>query len=175
MEQKHHDSHLFTLRLWPEPLAGGGMGWRGQLTHVLSGETSYFREWWRLVEFLSSVLADRSAAPIDRQIMSHHTLTTLGGSHVDEEYMQRHCLMVSVDASEGVEGSATIWYLDWLDAQGVPHSQVVASQYAGFRLLGDDGWKLVQVIEHPAAEGGSDGPIPADTTYYFTRSARSKG
>lgn len=37
-------SHLFTVRLWPEPAAGGETKWRGQVTHVLSGETRYFME-----------------------------------------------------------------------------------------------------------------------------------
>lgn len=86
----------------------------------------------------------------------------------------RHCLMVSTNADEGIESSAIIWYLDWLDAQGVPHSQGVVSQYTGFKLLGDDGWKLVQVIAVPSSIG-MDGPVPATTEFYFTRPARSRG
>lgn len=45
-------SHLFTLRLWPAPRAGGEIAWRAKVTHVLSGETRYFREWTRLIGFL---------------------------------------------------------------------------------------------------------------------------
>ena len=99
------------------------MAWRGQVTHVLSGETRYFREWSRLLEVLSS---------------------------------------------------ATILYLDWLDAQGNPHREDLSSKYAGYKKLGVDGWKLVQMIER-AAFDGMDGPIPPTTHQYFTRPARSKG
>ena len=45
----------------------------------------------------------------------------------------------------------------------------------GFKKLGADGWRLVQVIEKPAAEGVYDGPVAASTHCYFTRPARSKG
>lgn len=30
------NSHLFTARLWPDPQAGDGTGWRGRVTRVLS-------------------------------------------------------------------------------------------------------------------------------------------
>ena len=92
-----------------------------------------------------------------------------------EEYAQRHCMMASIEGGEGAPSRAMIWYLDWLDANGVPHSEDLPDRYAGFKKLGDDGWKLVQVIEHPASEGRYDGPVPVDTTYYFTRPARAKG
>ena len=93
---------------------------------------------------------------------------------MDEEYTQRHCLMTSVDAGEGTASSATIIYLDWLDEQGNPHWEELSSKYVGYKKLGADGWKLVQVIERPAADG-MDGPIPPTTHQYFTRPARSKG
>ena len=83
-------------------------------------------------------------------------------------------MMVSIEGVQGVPSSARIWYLDWLDANDVPHSEDLPDRYAGFKKLGADGWKLVQGIEHPASEG-FDGPIPADTTYYFTRPARARG
>lgn len=38
-------THLFTVRLWAEELDYGKAEWRGKVTHVLSGETRYFREW----------------------------------------------------------------------------------------------------------------------------------
>jgi len=41
--QQHH-SHLFTVRLWLEELGDGRAEWRGQVQHVLSGETHYFRD-----------------------------------------------------------------------------------------------------------------------------------
>jgi hypothetical protein len=166
------DSHLFTVRLWPEALGPGSVEWRNKVTHVLSGETRYFREWQTFLDFLVSEPKKQSV--LSRQAANQDHTNTLGEYHVDEEYAQRHCLMVSQDAGEGTSGSALIWYLDWLDAQGVPHSQGVVSHYAGFKLLGDDGWKLVQVIEVPGSIG-MDGPVPATTEFYFTRPARSKG
>lgn len=48
-------SHLFTLRLWLAPRPDGEGTWRGQVTHVLSGETRYFREWSRLIGFLEEM------------------------------------------------------------------------------------------------------------------------
>lgn len=94
---------------------------------------------------------------------------------MNEEHAQRHCLMVSQEAGEGAAGSAMIWYLDWLDDQGVPHSKHLADHYQGFRQLGADGWRLVQVIERPATEGVHDGPVRPSTHYYFTRPARARG
>lgn len=91
-----------------------------------------------------------------------------------EEYAQRHCLMISVDAGEGTASSATNFYLDWLDEQGSPHCEDLSSKYEGYKKLGADGWKLVQVIEKPAA-AGMDGPIPPMTHQYFTRPGRQRG
>jgi len=86
----------------------------------------------------------------------------------------RHCLMISVDANEDVESSASIVYLDWVDEAGAPHWKELSSKYEGFKMLGAGGWRLVQVIEHPAAEAGYDGPVSANTHYYFRRPARGK-
>ena len=36
-------SQLFTLRLWCEALGDGRAEWRGQITHLGSGEVRYFR------------------------------------------------------------------------------------------------------------------------------------
>jgi len=93
----------------------------------------------------------------------------------NEEHAQRHCLMVSQEAGDGTPGSAIIWYLDWLDDQGVPHSEQLDDHYQGFKKLGTDGWRLVQVIERPAGEGVYDGPIGPSTHYYFARLARARG
>jgi hypothetical protein len=54
--QKPHRSHLFTLRLWPEAMADGQVEWRGQVRHLPSGETRYFREWPVLVAFVQNAL-----------------------------------------------------------------------------------------------------------------------
>ncbi len=166
------DSHLFTVRLWPDPRAGGGASWRGRVTHVLSGETRHFREWPALLDFLSDVPLYPKLA---RSETGQSEATISGGNDMNEEHAQRHCLMVSQEAGEGTPGSAIIWYLDWLDDQGVPHSEHLNDHYQGFKQLGADGWRLVQVIERPAAEGGYDGPVGPATHYYFNRPARARG
>lgn len=53
MNSNNSDSLLFTVRLWPPPRPGAA--WRGRVTHVLSGETRYFREWPPLVAFLDEM------------------------------------------------------------------------------------------------------------------------
>jgi hypothetical protein len=51
-------SHLFTVRLWLEPLGDGQSEWRGKVQHVPSGEAQYFREWSSLVIFLERELSE---------------------------------------------------------------------------------------------------------------------
>jgi hypothetical protein len=46
------------MRLWPEALGGGRSEWRGQVRHVTSGETHYFRDWEVLVTFLQALLPE---------------------------------------------------------------------------------------------------------------------
>ncbi len=94
---------------------------------------------------------------------------------MSDKHAYRHCLLVSQEAGEGTPGSTIIWYLDWLDDQGLPHSEHLADPYQGFKKLSAGGWRLVQVIEHPVAEGVYDGAVGASTHYYFSRPARSKG
>lgn len=48
----HPASHLFMLRVWREALGDGQSEWRGQVRHVLTGETYYFRQWDQLREML---------------------------------------------------------------------------------------------------------------------------
>ncbi len=57
-ELRHCPSHLFTLRLWQEALGEGRTEWRGQLCHVLSGQTYYFRSWQALVTQMMKLLTD---------------------------------------------------------------------------------------------------------------------
>ena len=57
-ESQDHRSQLFTLRLWPEALGDGQAEWRGQVRHLASGETRYFREWPALIAFLQDVLPE---------------------------------------------------------------------------------------------------------------------
>ena len=56
MHAQHARSHLFTLRVWPEEVAGGGVEWRGKVQHVENGETLYFRDWQDLTQFLLQTL-----------------------------------------------------------------------------------------------------------------------
>jgi hypothetical protein len=49
-------SHLFTVRLWTEPLGDGQVERRGQVQHVLSGERHSFRDWASLMAFLEDKL-----------------------------------------------------------------------------------------------------------------------
>lgn len=58
-------SHLFTVRLWLEDLGHGQSEWRGQVQHVLSGESRYFRDWPSLLAFLQEMLPDDGAASQD--------------------------------------------------------------------------------------------------------------
>jgi len=60
--QEHHRSHLFALRMWPEALGDGQVEWRGQVRHLVSGETRYFREWPVLVAFVQAMLPDLDRA-----------------------------------------------------------------------------------------------------------------
>jgi hypothetical protein len=53
-------SHLFTVRLWCEDLGDRQIRWRGQVKHVLSGETHYFREWQELEDQLQSMIARKA-------------------------------------------------------------------------------------------------------------------
>lgn len=67
-------SQLFTVRLWAEELGDGQVEWRGQVQHVLSGDTGYFREWEALLEFLlatvSKVAGEDVSAPGDNPAFS---------------------------------------------------------------------------------------------------------
>jgi hypothetical protein len=68
------NSHLFTVRLWTWPEADDQTEWRGKVTHVLSGETRYFREWQELVDHLRAMLAtgERSPSTDDGLSSSQH-------------------------------------------------------------------------------------------------------
>lgn len=57
-EQQPPESHLFTLRFWPEALGDGQSEWRGQVRYVTGGEARYFRDWEVLVAFLKASLPE---------------------------------------------------------------------------------------------------------------------
>jgi hypothetical protein len=74
--------------------------------------------------------------------------------------------MVSEEASDGAGASTYIQYLDapYIDA---PRLEGLNDLREGFRRLGEEGWRLVQVVEQQRAARGdaSEGAIH----YYFTR------
>jgi hypothetical protein len=51
-------THLFTVRLWLEPVGEGQAEWRGKVQYVLTGEWRYFRDWPSLVACLNAMLPD---------------------------------------------------------------------------------------------------------------------
>jgi hypothetical protein len=59
--QRKPQSQLFTVRVWTEHLGNEHVEWRGQVQHVMSGETSFFRDWETLIRFLTSIQSDASA------------------------------------------------------------------------------------------------------------------
>jgi chemotaxis methyl-accepting protein methylase len=69
--QTHSRSHLFALRIWQEDLGDGQAEWRGQVRHVTSGETRYFRKWSALVALLQEVLPslDDEQDPSERPVL----------------------------------------------------------------------------------------------------------
>jgi hypothetical protein len=57
-------SCLFTLRVWRAEAADGGADWRGQLQHVLSGESRYFQGWPALVACVCALLPEPGRPPL---------------------------------------------------------------------------------------------------------------
>jgi hypothetical protein len=51
-------THLFTLRLWREPLDGGEVEWRAEVRHVATGERVYFRDWGALTGYLRAFVSE---------------------------------------------------------------------------------------------------------------------
>jgi hypothetical protein len=54
--QRNQSSHLFTVRVWIEALGYGQTEVRGQVQHVLSGETHYFRDWSKMIAYVLAKL-----------------------------------------------------------------------------------------------------------------------
>ncbi len=68
----HPRSELFTVRVWREDLGEGHIEWRGQVQHVLSGETRFFRDWHVLLDFLQETrtetgISGREESPLKTQ------------------------------------------------------------------------------------------------------------
>jgi len=57
-EQRDPRSHLFTVRLWLEPLGNGQTEWRGKVQHIPSGQAQYVRDWLALEVFLEKMLSE---------------------------------------------------------------------------------------------------------------------
>jgi len=55
-DPQYNESQLFTVRLWAEDLGNARTEWRGQIQHVTSGETRYFRAWPTLIAMLLAML-----------------------------------------------------------------------------------------------------------------------
>ena len=58
-----HRSHLFTVRLWEEDLGGDQVEWRGEVQHVLTSETRYFRNLATVGTLLDAMLATYKEKP----------------------------------------------------------------------------------------------------------------
>jgi hypothetical protein len=52
----------FVVRLWKEPSTGDGP-WRGQVTHLQSGEVRYFAELDRALAFIQDHLGEDDRSP----------------------------------------------------------------------------------------------------------------
>jgi hypothetical protein len=53
-----HPSHLFTLRLWKEPLGDGQVELRFQVQHVLTRENRIFRDDAQLLAYLRAKIEE---------------------------------------------------------------------------------------------------------------------
>jgi hypothetical protein len=53
-------SHLFTVRVWPEAVAGG-LEFRGSARHLASGSVARFRTWSGLGDFVGSCIQEDDA------------------------------------------------------------------------------------------------------------------
>jgi hypothetical protein len=61
-------SHLFTVRLWNEPLGQGQTEVRGEVKHLPSGAVRYFRTWAVLEAFFGQQLAESQDQGGDHEI-----------------------------------------------------------------------------------------------------------
>jgi len=60
--ERYQRSHLFTVKVWREPVGEGRTEIRYQARHVLSGETRGFRDDTLLIAFLQTKLAELERA-----------------------------------------------------------------------------------------------------------------
>lgn len=51
-------SHLFTVRVWEEPVSEDRTEWRGKVQLTTNGDARYFRQWDALLALLPAMLAE---------------------------------------------------------------------------------------------------------------------
>ncbi len=52
MAPESNQTHLYSVRVWKETTEEDTGEYRGQIRHVVSGETRHFRTWLTLIEFI---------------------------------------------------------------------------------------------------------------------------
>ena len=57
MTETTRPTHLFTLRLWQEPISTEASEWRGKVQALPDGDAYYFRDWPGLIRRLEALLA----------------------------------------------------------------------------------------------------------------------
>lgn len=68
---RHDTLYRFTLRLWTEELGDGRIEWRGQMQHMMNGESFYFRNWETLLDLLQRILPYVGEGEDERDKPSH--------------------------------------------------------------------------------------------------------
>ena len=58
------DTILFSIRFWTWRSEAGALEWRCHLQHVTSGETSYFRDWDKLISGLRNAIETPGSASV---------------------------------------------------------------------------------------------------------------
>ncbi len=66
-DQQHRRSHLFSVRLWVEPMRDGETEIRGRVHHVLSGDVRYFRTMSALSTFMLAKVQDIESGNSDQK------------------------------------------------------------------------------------------------------------
>ena len=112
-------SQLFTVRLWSEDIGQGQIEWRGEVRHVLSGETTYFRDWSMLAAQLQQLYKLQRSG-----LMSNQTNKT---------FMQNYFAALSgKDKPESVVNQ----YVD--DAELKHHIELFEAAFPKYDLIAED-------------------------------------
>jgi hypothetical protein len=81
-----HNSHLFTLRMWPEDLGSGQTDWRGKVQHVNSREARYFRDWPTLEAFVEGLLRESDPERVDTRTAEGREVETLSQGDAETQW-----------------------------------------------------------------------------------------